>query len=187
MASRKAERSFTIPSIPSRNRTAARRVLPRASRRCDDPTPLVVLRGRHRARRCADRARWLRRGAAVPRRAGSPGRRPVLRRVRCQPRFGRAGALLAAGTDGVPSRDEAWQRYMRWPAYGTQAWLGNVNQWGQHSGAEMVERQFAALADYDTIALLTAGRSPRRRFVPGDGAYPLAPALRDEMARRTAS
>ena len=95
--------------------------------------------------------------------------------------------LLAAGSEGVPSADEAWQRSIRWPAYGTQAWLGNVNQWGQHSGAEMVARQFAALADYDTIALLTAGKLPRRRFVPGDGAYPLAPALRDEMARRVAS
>ena len=93
--------------------------------------------------------------------------------------------LVATGAEGVPDRDEAWQRCLRWPAYGTQAWLGNVNQWGQQSGADMVERQFAALADYDTIALLTAGQQPRRTFVPGDGAYPLAPALRDEMARRT--
>jgi Ecdysteroid kinase-like family len=96
-------------------------------------------------------------------------------------------ALVAMGAEGVPDRNEAWQRFIRWPAYGAQAWLGNVNQWGQHSGAEMVLRQFAALTDYDTVWLLTNGKTPRRRFVPGEGAYPLAPALRDEMARRLAA
>jgi hypothetical protein len=95
--------------------------------------------------------------------------------------------LLAAGVEGVPDRDEAWQRFIRWPAYGAQAWLGNVNQWGQDSGVEMVHRQFTALADYDTVALLTAGRSAPRRFIPGEGAYSLAPSLRDEMARRSAA
>lgn len=48
----------------------------------------------------------------------------------------------------------------------------------------MVKRQFTELDDHDTIKLLTVGRQPRRRFVPGEGAYPLAPQLRDEMARR---
>jgi Phosphotransferase enzyme family len=86
--------------------------------------------------------------------------------------------LAATGATGVPDADEAWQQFMRWPAYGTQAWLGNINRWGQASGVEMVRRQFAALDDYDTIELLTSGKTPRRSFVPGDGAFPLAPELR---------
>jgi hypothetical protein len=48
----------------------------------------------------------------------------------------------------------------------------------------MVRRQFAALDDYDTVRLLTHGRRPRRPFVPGEGALPLAPALAAEMQRR---
>jgi hypothetical protein len=98
------------------------------------------------------------------------------------------GRLLATGADGVPDRDAAWQEFMRWPAYGTQAWLGNINQWGQHSGVEMVRRQFAAADDYDTVGLLTAGKLPRRRFVPGEGALGLAPELQHQYdARRTDS
>ena len=86
--------------------------------------------------------------------------------------------LIAAGADGVPDRDEAWRQFMVWPAYGTQAWLGNINQWGQRSGVEMVRRQFAASDDYDTVAVLTRGKLPRRSFVAGEGALPLAPELR---------
>ena len=87
--------------------------------------------------------------------------------------------LIATGTHGVPGRDEAWQQFMRWPAYGTQAWLGNINVWGQSDGAEMVARFFAASDDYDTINVLTAGKPPRREFIPGQGAYrlPRAPSL----------
>ncbi len=92
--------------------------------------------------------------------------------------------LLATGTEAVPDEDEAWQRFIRWPAYGTQAWLGNINQWGQGSGVEMVRRQFAASDDYDTIALLTGGKAPRRRFVPGQGALRLAPALQEQLDAR---
>jgi hypothetical protein len=92
--------------------------------------------------------------------------------------------LLASGAEGVPDRDEAWQQFIRWPGYGGQAWLGNINQWGQRSGVEMVRRQFAALDDYETVRLLTGGKSPRRPFVPGEGALPLAPALVEEMQRR---
>jgi hypothetical protein len=92
--------------------------------------------------------------------------------------------LLATGALGVPDADEAWRRFMRWPAYGTQAWLGNINQWGQRSGVEMVRRQFAASDDYDTVGLLIHGKQPRRRFVPGEGALRLAPALQEQMDAR---
>ena len=92
--------------------------------------------------------------------------------------------LVATGAEAVPSAAEAWQHFVRWPAYGTQAWLGNVNQWGQHGGVEMVRRQFAAAADYDTIRLLTAGRTPRRPFVPGEGALGLAPELQAQLGAR---
>lgn len=95
--------------------------------------------------------------------------------------------LLATGANGVPSRDDAWQQFRRWPAYGTQAWLGNVNQWGQRSGAEMVRRQFAASDDYDTVALLTRGKQPRRSFVPGEGALGLAPQLQATLDARLSS
>ncbi len=94
--------------------------------------------------------------------------------------------VLAAGAFGVPDRDEAWQQFMRWPAYGTQAWLGNINQWGQHSGVEMVRRQFTASDDYDTVGLLTAGKLPRRVFTPGEGALGLAPALQAQLDARLA-
>ena len=92
--------------------------------------------------------------------------------------------LVATGADGVPERDEAWRQFVRWPAYGTQAWLGNINQWGQRSGVEMVRRQFAASDDYDTVGLLTGGRQPRRTFVPGEGALGLAPALQEQLEAR---
>jgi Phosphotransferase enzyme family len=92
--------------------------------------------------------------------------------------------LLATGAAGVPDRDEAWQHFIRWPAYGTQAWLGNINQWGQRAGVEMVRRQFAASEDYDTVGRLTRNRTPRRRFVPGDGALRLAPDLQQQMDAR---
>jgi hypothetical protein len=92
--------------------------------------------------------------------------------------------LLALGATGVPDRDEAWQQFTRWPGYGTQAWLGNINQWGQRSGVAMVERQFAASDDYDTVGLLTRGRLPRRTFVGGEGALGLAPDLQRQLDER---
>jgi hypothetical protein len=92
--------------------------------------------------------------------------------------------LIAAGAEGVASRDEAWEKFVRWPGYGTQAWLGNINQWGQHSGVEMVKRQFAAADDYDTVGLLTRGKRPRRPFVPGEGALGLAPQLQEQLEAR---
>lgn len=92
--------------------------------------------------------------------------------------------LLATGAEGVAERDEAWQHFMRWPGYGTQAWLGNVNQWGQSGGVEMVERQFTAADDYDTVGLLTRGKAPRRPFVPGEGSLGLAPELLAQLDER---
>ncbi len=92
--------------------------------------------------------------------------------------------LLATGAQGVAGSDEAWQQFMRWPAYGTQAWLGNINMWGQSSGADMVARHFAASDDYDTVGLLTAGRQPRRKFVAGEGAYRLPRQLQQQLDER---
>jgi hypothetical protein len=95
--------------------------------------------------------------------------------------------LVATGAEGVLSRDEAWEHFRRWPAYATQAWLGNINQWGQRNGVEMVKRHFAASDDYDTVSLLTKGKRPRRPFVPGEGALPLAPALQEQLDARLAA
>jgi hypothetical protein len=92
--------------------------------------------------------------------------------------------VIATGAQGVPDGDEAWQQFMRWPGYGTQAWLGNINQWGQRGGVEMVKRQFAASDDYDTVGLLTRGKRPRRPFVPGEGALGLAPDLQAQLDAR---
>ena len=92
--------------------------------------------------------------------------------------------LVATGAEGVPGADEAWRQFMRWPAYGTQAWLGNINQWGQRSGVEMVKRQFTASEDYDTVGLLTRDKLPRRPFVPGEGALGLAPDLQEQLDAR---
>ena len=88
-----------------------------------------------------------------------------------------AGACAAAGAVGVLSQDAAWEQFRRWPVYGMQAWLANVDQWGQ-GGLHMVERFFTAAEDLDTIKLLTAGKSPRRRIELGVGARRIAPGLR---------
>jgi len=93
--------------------------------------------------------------------------------------------LASTGAEGVPSLDGAWEHFVRWPGYGIQAWLGNVNQWGQRSGAEMVRRSFAAADDYDTVRLLTDGRTPQRAITLGVGAYRLPVELQarlDELA-----
>lgn len=95
--------------------------------------------------------------------------------------------LLATGADGVPTKDEAWRQFTLWPAYGSQAWLGNINQWGQRNGVQMVNRHFTALTDYDTVDRLTAGTTPRRSFVGGEGSLHLAPALREQRAARSTS
>lgn len=85
-------------------------------------------------------------------------------------------ALVAAGARDVAGQDAAWAHFRRWPVYGMQAWLGNVDRWGQ-GGLPMVERFFAAAEDLDTMCLLTAGKAPRRAVRLGEGARPLTPDL----------
>jgi hypothetical protein len=84
--------------------------------------------------------------------------------------------LISTGAQGVPDQDAAWEQFRRWPGYGMQCWLGNVDRWGQ-SGLEMVRRFFAAADEFDTVALLTAGKTPRRKVTLGEGAAPLSPDL----------
>jgi hypothetical protein len=87
-------------------------------------------------------------------------------------------ALVSTGAEGVPDEDDAWEQFRRWTAYGMQCWLGNVDRWGQ-DGIEIVRRFYAAGDDYDTVALLTAGKRPRRMMTPGEGASPLPPDLQE--------
>ena len=93
-------------------------------------------------------------------------------------------ALTTAGVDPVPSWDDLWQQFVRWPTYGAEAWLGNFNQWGQQTGAEMVRRHFLAAEDYGTFDLLTGGKKPRRSFVPGEGSYRLPRELQKQLDER---
>lgn len=86
-------------------------------------------------------------------------------------------ALKSTGARDVPDQGTAWDRFRRWPVYGMQAWLGNVDQWGQ-GGLHMVERFFAAAEDLETMALLTRGKAPLRQVRLGVGARPLTAALR---------
>lgn len=85
-------------------------------------------------------------------------------------------ALLSTGAQDVPDQDAAWAHFRRWPIYGMQAWLGNVDAWGQ-GGLNMVERFSAAAEDLETVKLLTAGKVPRRRVRLGEGARPIASGL----------
>lgn len=94
-------------------------------------------------------------------------------------------ALMATGARDVPDQATAWAHFRRWPVYGMQAWLANVDQWGQ-GGIDMVERFFAAAHDLDTIALLTAGKTPRRVVRLGDGARPIASGLRELLGQSQA-
>lgn len=62
-------------------------------------------------------------------------------------------ALVATGADDVIGLDEVWEQYRRWPMYGVQAWIANMDHWGQN-GLPMNERFFAAAADLGTWDLL---------------------------------
>ncbi len=75
-------------------------------------------------------------------------------------------ALVASGAEGVAPVDDAWEQFRRWTAYGMQCWLGNVDRWGQ-DGIEIVRRFYAAGDDYDTVALLTAGKPTPAGHDPG--------------------
>lgn len=81
--------------------------------------------------------------------------------------------LISLGAQQVLSQQQAEQQFQLWPVYGMQAWLANVDGWGQ-SGLPMVERFFAAAEDYQTIERLTKGKTPRRNIVLGEGARPVA-------------
>jgi hypothetical protein len=94
-------------------------------------------------------------------------------------------ALIATGARDVPDIDTAWAHFRRWPVYGMQAWLGNVDAWGQ-GGLHMVERFFAAAGDMDTLALLTAGKPPRRVVKLGEGARPISSGLQHLLAKPAA-
>lgn len=62
-------------------------------------------------------------------------------------------ALIATGVEGVPGFDEIFEQYRRWVIYGMQAWVANMDHWGQ-SGLPMNERFFTAGDDLDTWKLL---------------------------------
>jgi len=61
--------------------------------------------------------------------------------------------LVATGAENVPGVDEIWDAYRRWPVYGCQAWIANMDEWGQN-GYPMNERFFTALEDLETVKLL---------------------------------
>ena len=88
-------------------------------------------------------------------------------------------ALAATGAQGVLDQDAAWEQFRRWPVYGMQSWLANVDAWAQANGAAITERFWRAAEELDTIRLLTAGNSPRRQVRLGvDLARQIAPGLR---------
>jgi Ecdysteroid kinase-like family len=62
-------------------------------------------------------------------------------------------SLLATGARDVISLDEIWENYRRWVIYGMQAWIANMDEWGQ-DGLPMKERFFTAGEDLGTWAAL---------------------------------
>ena len=65
-------------------------------------------------------------------------------------------SLLATGARNVIDLEHIWAEYRRWPLYGMQAWIANVDAWGQ-TGLPMVERFFTASEDLETARLLETG------------------------------
>jgi aminoglycoside phosphotransferase (APT) family kinase protein len=61
--------------------------------------------------------------------------------------------LIATGAEDVPSFDDAWEQTRLWVMYGIQAWVANLDAWGQN-GIPMNERFFVAAEDYGTWGLL---------------------------------
>ena len=90
---------------------------------------------------------------------------------------GMAGEEDGIGAEGVLDQDAAWEQLRRWPVWGMQTWMSNMDDWGQ-AGLPMVERFFAAAEEFDTVRLLTHGRRPPRTPILGQDARPLAPAYR---------
>jgi hypothetical protein len=61
--------------------------------------------------------------------------------------------LIATGAQNVIGLDEIWELYRRWVMYGVQAWVANIDSWGQN-GLPMNERFFTAAEELDTWKLL---------------------------------
>ena len=62
-------------------------------------------------------------------------------------------ALQAAGVGAVPSLEDIFEQYRRWVVYGMQAWIANMDEWGQ-PGLPMVERFYTAGEDLGTWSAL---------------------------------
>src|SRR3546814_20218849 len=62
-------------------------------------------------------------------------------------------ALVATGAEGVPNLDNIFEQYRRWVIYGMQAWIANMDFWGQ-IGLPMHKRFFTAGEDRETWNLL---------------------------------
>src|SRR3546814_12679950 len=62
-------------------------------------------------------------------------------------------ALVATGAEGVPNLDNIFEQYRRWVIYGMQAWIANMDFWGQ-IGLPMNKRFFTAGEDLETWKLL---------------------------------
>jgi hypothetical protein len=62
-------------------------------------------------------------------------------------------ALVATGAQGVADLDEIFEHYRRWIIYGQQAWIANMDHWGQN-GLPMNERFFTAGEDLETLKAL---------------------------------
>ena len=90
--------------------------------------------------------------------------------------------LKAKGVSGLESAERALELCQLWPAYGMQAWMSNMDVWGQ-SGGDMIRRFWTAAADYETVERLTAGKSPRREIRLGEGAREVSPAIKEMLAR----
>jgi hypothetical protein len=65
-------------------------------------------------------------------------------------------SLLATGAKNVIDLEHIWAEYRRWPIYGMQSWIANVDAWGQ-TGLPIVERFFTASEDLETAKLLEGG------------------------------
>lgn len=61
--------------------------------------------------------------------------------------------LVDTGAQGVPDDEALWESYRRWPPYAMQAWIANMDEWGQ-KGAHIVERIFVAGEDLGTVEAL---------------------------------
>lgn len=61
--------------------------------------------------------------------------------------------LIATGASNVINLDEIWEHYRRWVIYGIQAWVANMDHWGQN-GLPMNERFFTAAEDLGSWKLL---------------------------------